>query len=59
MKDELYYVALRNADRYQTLTRRAERVGDDELAEFFRAMRDDGRRNAEKVKRLLAQRLAE
>ncbi|MBA3424912.1 MAG: hypothetical protein ACR2HO_11830 [Rubrobacteraceae bacterium] len=59
MKDELYSVAMQNADRYDALARSAERTGDDELASFFRRMRDDNRRSAEEAKRLLAQRVAE
>lgn len=59
MKDALYTIATLNADRYEALARKAERSDDDELADFFRAMRDSGRRNAEKAKALLAQRTAE
>ena len=59
MKETLYGVALRNADRYEALALRAESSGDHELAEFFRAMRDESRQNAERAKRLLAQRVAE
>jgi len=59
VKDELYSVAMRNADRYDALARSAERTGDDELVGFFRRMRDDNRRSAEEAKRLLAQRVAE
>jgi rubrerythrin len=59
VKDALYAIALRNADRYEALARRAETSSDEELAEFFRRMRDESRENAEKAKRLLAQRLAE
>ncbi|MDF2702504.1 MAG: hypothetical protein K0S10_1448 [Rubrobacteraceae bacterium] len=59
MNDALYAIALRNADRYEMLARRAEDSGDDELAEFFRRMRDESRENAEKAKTLLARRVAE
>lgn len=59
MKDALYTIALQNADRYEALARRAETSGDGELAEFFRWMRDGSRENAERAKRLLAQRVAE
>ena len=59
MNDALYAVALRNADRYEALAGRAEDSGDDELAEFFRRMRDESRENAEKAKTLLARRVAE
>jgi rubrerythrin len=59
VNDALYAIALRNADRYEALARRAEDSGDDELAEFFRRMRDESRENAEKTKTLLARRVAE
>lgn len=59
MKDELYSIALLNADRYEALARRAEQASDSELAEFFRAMRNESRENAERAKELLAQRVAE
>ncbi len=59
MNDALYTMALRNADRYEALARGAETSGDRELAEFFRRMRDDSRENAERAKRLLAQRVVE
>ena len=59
MKDALYTIALKNADRYEALARRAETSSDEELAGFFRRMRDESRENAERAKRLLAQRVAE
>jgi rubrerythrin len=59
VKDALYTIALKNADRYEALARRAETSSDEELAEFFRRMRDESRENAEKAKRLLSQRVAE
>ena len=59
MKDALYTIALKNADRYEALARRADSSSDEELAEFFRRMRDESRDNAERAKRLLAQRVAE
>jgi hypothetical protein len=59
VKDALYSIALKNADRYEALARRAEMSSDGELAEFFRWMRDESRDNAERAKRLLAQRVAE
>lgn len=59
MKDALYTIALQNADRYETLARRAETASDKELADFFRRMRDESRENAERAKTLLAQRVAE
>jgi rubrerythrin len=59
VNDALYAIALRNADRYEALARRAESSGDEELAGFFRRMRDGSRENAEKAKTLLARRVAE
>ncbi len=59
MKDALYTIASLNADHYEALARRAQRSDDGELAEFFRAMRDNSRYNSEKAKTLLAQRVAE
>jgi rubrerythrin len=59
VKDALYTIAFNNADRYEALARRAETSSDEELAEFFRLMRDESRENAERAKRLLAQRVAE
>jgi hypothetical protein len=46
VKDALYAIALKNADRYE------------ELAEFFRRMGDESRENVERTRRLLAQRVA-
>jgi rubrerythrin len=59
VKDELYSISLLNADRYEALARRAEKASDEELADFFRAMRNESRENAERAKELLAQRVAE
>ena len=59
MKDELYAIALLNAERYEALARRAEKASDEELADFFRAMRNESRKNAQKARELLAQRVAE
>lgn len=59
MKDELYSIALLNADRYEALARRAEKASDEELADFFRAMRNESCENAERARELLAQRVAE
>ena len=56
MSDALYTIALRNADRYEALARRAETSSDAELAEFLRRMRDESRENA---RVLLARRVAE
>jgi rubrerythrin len=59
MKDALYTIALKYADRYEALARRAATSSDEELAEFFRRMRDESRENAERAKRLLSRRVAE
>jgi hypothetical protein len=59
MKKALYEAVLRDVDRYEELARRAENFADDELAGFFRGIRDENRRRAEEAKRLLAQRVAE
>jgi rubrerythrin len=59
VKDELYTIALANAEKYDSLARRAEKSDDQELADFFRRMRDHSRANADRAKVLLAQRLAE
>jgi rubrerythrin len=59
MKDALYTIALKNADRYEALAGRAATSSDEELAEFFRRMRDESRENAERAKRLLSRRVAE
>jgi rubrerythrin len=50
---------LEDAFKYEVLTRQAEACGDQELTEFFRQVRDENRRRAEKVEQLLAQRLPE
>ena len=59
MKKALYEAVLRDVDRYEELARRAEGFADDELAGFFRGIRDENRRRAEEARRLLAQRVAE
>ena len=56
MEDE---AVLEDAFKYEVLTRQAEASGDQELTEFFRQVRDENRRRAEKVEQLLAQRLPE
>jgi rubrerythrin len=50
---------LEDAFKYEVLTRQAEASGDQELTEFFRQVRNENRRRAEKVEQLLAQRLPE
>jgi hypothetical protein len=49
--------ALTDAFKYEVLTRQAEASGDQELIAFFRQMRDENRRHAERAERLLAKRL--
>ena len=57
MKNEHYEIALLNADRYEALARRAEDANDQELAGFFRYMREEGRRRAKEAMRGLAGRV--
>lgn len=59
MKSALYEAVLRDVGRYEELARRAEGFADDELAEFFRGIRDENRRRADQARRMLAQRIAE
>ena len=59
VKSALYEAVLRDVGRYEELARRAEGFADDELAEFFRGIRDENQRRAEEARRLLAQRVAE
>jgi len=59
MKSALYEAVLRDVGRYEELARRAEGFADDELAGFFREIRDENRRRADQARRLLAQRIAE
>jgi rubrerythrin len=59
VKDELYSIALLDTDRYEALALRAESADDEELAGFFRVVRDDNREHAASARKLLAQRVAE
>lgn len=59
MKKALYEAVFQDVERYEDLARRAADSGDDELAGFFREVRDENRRRAEKAERLLAGRVAE
>lgn len=59
MKQALYEAVLEDAFKHKVLVRQAEASGDDELAEFFRQMRDENRRCTERTEQLLAQRLPE
>jgi rubrerythrin len=56
---QLYDLSTRNSDRYEVLARQAERVGDAELTGFYRAMRDEERRNAARASLLFARGAAE
>ena len=59
MKRALYEAVLEDVGRYEELAWRAAGSQDDELAGFFREIRDENRRRAERARRLLAQRVAE
>jgi hypothetical protein len=50
---------LEDAFKYEFLARRAEASDDQALIDFFRQMRDENRRRAERAERVLAQRLPE
>ena len=54
MSKQLYDVSTRNSGRYEVLARQAERVGDAELTGFYRAMRDEERRNVARASLLFA-----
>lgn len=59
MKEALYEAMMQDAGRYEDLARRAEASDDDELAGFFRRVRDENRCRTEEARRLLAGRVAE
>lgn len=59
MKRALYEAVSEDARKYETLARQAGASDDHELADFFRGIRDENRRRAERARRLLARRLAE
>jgi hypothetical protein len=50
---------LEGAFKYEVLARQAEASDDQALIEFFRHMRDEYRRRAERAEQVLAQRLPE
>jgi len=50
---------LEDAFKYEILTRQAEASDDQALIDFFRQMRDERRRRAERAEQALAQRLPE
>jgi hypothetical protein len=52
------YRALQGAEIYEKYAEDAFRAGDDEHAQFFRGVRDDERRRADRAKDLLARTLA-
>ena len=54
----LLYGVMEEAQRYEDCPRVAERFGDQELADFFRELRDESRGRADRAGTLLAQRLA-
>ncbi len=56
MKEALYEAVMQDAERYEDLARRAE-ASEEELARFFREIRDENRRRTEKARRLLAGRV--
>jgi hypothetical protein len=58
MKEALYEAVMQDAERYEDPARRAEASEEDELARFFRELRDENRRRTEKARRLLAGRVA-
>lgn len=59
MKRALYEAGSEDAKRYEALARQVGASDDHELADFFREIRDQSRRRAEKARRLPAQRVAE
>ena len=59
MKTALYEAVFQDIERYEDLARRAADTGDDELAGFFREVREENRRRVERTRRLLAGRVAE
>lgn len=59
MKEALYEALMQDAGRYEDLARRAEASDDDELAGFFRRVRDENRCRTEEARLLLAGRVAE
>lgn len=59
MKKALYEAVSQDVGKYEALALRAEGSDDDELAGFFREVRDENQLRGEKARRLLAQRVAE
>src|SRR4028119_1821871 len=54
MKEALYEAVMQDAERYEDLARRAGASEEDELARFFREIRDENRRRTEQARGLLA-----
>jgi rubrerythrin len=52
----IMYHALNGAQTYDTYISDAEQSGDNELAQFFRAVQQEDQRRAERAKQLLVQR---
>lgn len=53
----ILYHALQGAETYNEYIRDAEQSGDNELAKFFRDVQEQERQRAERVKKLLTQRM--
>jgi rubrerythrin len=53
----IIYHALQGAETYGMYIADAEKVGDAELAKFFKEVQDDERQRADRAKKLLAGRL--
>jgi hypothetical protein len=53
------YRILEDAQRYEEYAEVAQRAYDEEIADFFRELREESRGRAERAQELLAQRLAD
>jgi phytoene dehydrogenase-like protein len=53
------YRLLEDAQRYEEYAEVAQRAYDEEIADFFRELREESRGRAERAQELLAQRLAD
>ncbi len=53
------YRILEDAQRYEEYAEVAQRAYDEEIADFFRELREESRGRAERARELLAQRLAD
>lgn len=54
----IIYHALQGAETYDQYISDAERGGDNELAQFFREVKEENSRRADRAKQLLGQRLS-